>query len=421
MCEIYASDLMEHGGPDAQVLPIGGFSADRNITQPRKSNLADVRVEDGKLLYGFSSNEFTALLILGGFSPTKVSLEGSITGFLGRMHIMNHSPFTQIAVFDPHQSVLSMPVQRARYLHTIPVAQCLDLALGIIRTPQRGTRTAIIFPDIRGDEVWTVSIWNKPSSRKRLRIIGDTLQRMTGKSDLAIFTYQTRTNEDYEYVEAFKAGRPEGRLQVIPSFLGELVLHIAHAIDALQPWALLPVTQLAVQDAMTGVLRPFIVRGSDTVDFLRTKLAALQTPRLPSGWSNVNELIQSLDCVVNIPFVAFQGSAVWAANYYCAMDVVFEAENVAMAHVRRCPAADAASRAFSRALPTYWDLPQDLSIPPELFISQLCLHDEQEPVEVVCPAWALEIYATYLWAWFVDAQITSLDVEGEFQRRVFLG
>lgn len=235
MCEIHASDLLEHGGPDAWVMPIGGFRANRNITQPQKSNLADVRVEDGKLLYGFSSDEFAALLILGGFSPTKVSSKGSVTGFLGRMHIMNHSPFTQIAVFDPHQSVLSMPVQHARYLHTIPVAQCLDLALGIIRTPQRGTRTAIMFPNLIKHEVWKVLIWNNAPSSEPLRIIGDTLQRMTGKFDLAIFTYQTRTKEDHEYVKAFRAGLPEGCRQVIPSFLGELVLHIAHAIDALQP------------------------------------------------------------------------------------------------------------------------------------------------------------------------------------------
>ena len=29
MCGIDASDLTEYGGPDAQVMPIGGFRADR--------------------------------------------------------------------------------------------------------------------------------------------------------------------------------------------------------------------------------------------------------------------------------------------------------------------------------------------------------------------------------------------------------
>jgi len=89
--------------------PIGGFRADRNIFQPQKPNLADVRINDGKLLYGFSAEEFTALVILGGFSPAALFLpeKRSATSFLGRMHVMDHSPFTQVAVFDPHHGVSS--------------------------------------------------------------------------------------------------------------------------------------------------------------------------------------------------------------------------------------------------------------------------------------------------------------------------
>ena len=122
MCGINASGHRHYGGTDARIMPIGGFRANRNITQSRRPNVADVRIEDGKLYYGFSSEEFAALIILGGFFLTISASTGSEPGFLERIYVMQHSPFTQVAIFDPHQGILSMPVQHGRYRHTVPVA-----------------------------------------------------------------------------------------------------------------------------------------------------------------------------------------------------------------------------------------------------------------------------------------------------------
>lgn len=120
-------------------------------------------------------------------------------------------------------------------------------------------------------------------------------------------------------------------------------LLIARAIDALQPWPLLPVTRQCLRDAMMNILQPYIKPRPAFVEFLRTRLAGLRTAKLPSGWSSVQELIASLESMRDIQTVAFQGSAIWAANYYCAMTVVFEADNIELAHVRHCLAAEAAS------------------------------------------------------------------------------
>ncbi|KAI9877198.1 MAG: hypothetical protein M1830_004545 [Pleopsidium flavum] len=420
-CGIKALDLVAHGGPDARVLPIGGFRANRNIFQPQKPSLADVRVDDGKLLYGFSAEEFTALLILGGFSPAALSLPGrrSATSFLGCMHVMDHSPFTQVAVFDPHHGISPVAVEQERYLHTVPVAHCLELALGLIRTAPRGSRTAILLSNSAEPSQFfpppsALWIWQQDPDAEQLKATGDGLQKLTGVFDIATFAYLTIKKGDLEYESAF-VEKISGRYpKIVKRTVWRASLLIAHAIDALQPWPLLPVTQQCLRDAMVNILQPFIMPSTHPVEFLRTRLAGLRTAKLPSGWSSVEELIASLELIRDIRTVAFQGSAIWAANYYCAMKVVFEANKTELMHVRRCLAAEAASQALRAE---GWNVPS-LS---DVFISELCVHDGQLPSEVCCPEWALHIYATFLWAWFKDAIITDLVLADRFQRRIFLG
>ncbi len=415
-CGVQAKDLVKYGGPNAEVQPLGGFRANRIFTQPRKAILADVRIDDGKVLYGFSAEEFVAMLLLAGFSPTAFSPRGtrSVTGFLGRMHVMNLGPFTEVAVFDPHHGVSSMPPRKTQYLNTVPVTQCLDLALGIIRMPPSARLKVIIVGNRDDGGGGGRAIWERIPDTVQLQAIGDDLQKLVGLFDQAIFTYAAAQSKEYEYEEAFLEQIPASHRQSLDPSVTRTTLLIAHAIDALRPWSLLPVTQQCVSSAMVSVLSPFVTTTPNAIDILRTELSCVQNVQLPPGWKSFTELIESLACIEQIHIVAFQGSSIWAANYKCAMEVVFEADGIKLAHVRRCLAVEAAK-------PLSEWLPAKPSIPPELLLAELCRDDHQRPADVQCPEWALNVYATFLWAWFKDAIVTDLGLTDNFQRRIFLG
>lgn len=67
-----------------------------------RPGLTDILVDGANISYGLHGDEFAALLILSGFSPSefKGSETSSCTGHLGYMFLGPHSPFAQIAQLD---------------------------------------------------------------------------------------------------------------------------------------------------------------------------------------------------------------------------------------------------------------------------------------------------------------------------------
>ncbi|KAE9381790.1 hypothetical protein N431DRAFT_551821 [Stipitochalara longipes BDJ] len=147
----------------------------------------DLLVEGDKISYGLHGDEFAALLILGGFSPSDfhVSKTSSHTGHLGHMHLGPLGPFSQIAqldgswkrLFDLHPGLHEETL--GRYIHQVNVRCCIDLALGIFRFYCLGHHRAVVLP---ADELVPAAVneyFAKPSSR-RLLAVRRNLTHLTG-------------------------------------------------------------------------------------------------------------------------------------------------------------------------------------------------------------------------------------------------
>lgn len=97
----------------------------------------DLLVDRAKISYGMHGDEFAALLILAGFSPSEFhpSETSSATGPLGYMYLGSHGPFSQAAQLDGSSKALSglQPKTPGRYVHQVNVQRCIGLALGIFR------------------------------------------------------------------------------------------------------------------------------------------------------------------------------------------------------------------------------------------------------------------------------------------------
>ena len=158
-CHISPQELVRCGGLDAQVYPTSS-----KITRPPIQ--ADVRIEDGKLLYGLAPAEFAALLILSGFPPAELSSDNGATSvkILGTIRLARHGVFSQIAHFDPHSGVEVLRPGDERFVHCVPVQGAIHMALGILKlTPKQGSRQWIILPKhCSASEAWR----NQPSANQ---------------------------------------------------------------------------------------------------------------------------------------------------------------------------------------------------------------------------------------------------------------
>ena len=143
------------------------------IVRALRPGLANALVENRSISYGFSAVEFAALMILYGFRPEDFApgnAQPSISYF-GQMLVADHGQFSQIARFDPHHGFCDQIEGFGTDMHTMLVAQALNLALGMIHIERRYARKWIIVPECPNAESTTTEMWSGYLSRQQLKRI----------------------------------------------------------------------------------------------------------------------------------------------------------------------------------------------------------------------------------------------------------
>ncbi len=405
-CGIQATDLMEFGGLDARVFP--AVTGDLGEGAPR---LADLVFDNGRILYGFSETEFTALLIICGFPPSDLSISGwsSSTGFLGSMQLADNEPFSQVARFDAHTGCRDIKEDKERYINNVPVQTCIDYAIGVLRTPNRGDHSIIIPAEVSSTaaEISELTAWTVKPRTTQLNGIRYALEQLISVSNADVLKYSMESSKDQEYESSAintifpgsDTGQDQDRTRV--------VLLIAHALAALQPWGLLPILPSHFVQAFKPLIVPFVGPNSDTVNVLQEHMRTHKLAPL-DGWDSIEQQAMGLGQIGDIKIEFFSGSSNPCRNYYKAMEMVFNAHRIRIADVRTNLAAHAACRYLDGIDGTPGPVPK------------LITHLSQGQDSGGVPPWAITVYATYLWGWLNDSMEMKMNIRGNFKRRVFL-
>lgn len=265
-CNILPHDLIAFGGREARVLP-----AVTGVAEPRAPDLADVVMDQGRILYGFSAAEFTALLVICGFSPTAFSLLGTSysIGFLGTIRLAEHEPFSQIARFDGHSGCRKISEDLERYINLLPVGNCIDYALGIIRANMCSCHTWIIPPQVdlsNHPKLPESMLWTARPGKIQLNSIRFNLERLVTVPGADVLKYSVEMAER----EVFNISLMKQIVSIVDaeSQESQVALLAAHALAALEPWGLLPVLQPHFVNAFRPVLLPFVGSRAQTTERL---------------------------------------------------------------------------------------------------------------------------------------------------------
>ena len=449
-CSITPSQLVKYGGNNALIFPVGS-------TSQRTPTQADLRIENGKLEYGFSATEFAALLIVAGLSSDAFTAKGtsSSVGYLGTMYLANHGPFSQIAHFDPHAGTKIMEVELTRLVHDVPIQAAIHVALGTLRlAPKKGKRQWIVLPShieqsdgVMDHESRQFPNWTElPRASQLLKVRYNVEQlALVSGGDLITYSSGSMTHVEQEKQTMNTIQQSSGFSVSSEQCQGAAMLS-AYAIDALRPWALLPIAPQHLLEGFADIIAPFVASREETLGELSTRLrispAESAFARPKSGWKDAQENIDSLNRIGDIKTEFFCRSSNYCAYYYEAMATVFRDAGLPFQTVRRRLAAEVAFQMLTSAVA--YPAPDDSTDekgPRLIFISAMLDHlgedsppqnaearkpYEQNPFEASEMdygdiTWAVKIYATYLWGWLHDRQETDGDFMGKFRRRIFLG
>ena len=407
---IEAVDLNNYGGVARRPRPtqIHGKGYLRSLVRPLRPGLADTLVENRSVSYGFSAAEFAALIILGGFHPKDFVLGKtcSSTSWFGKMLVAEFGQFSQVARFDPHHGFRDQIQTFRTDMHTFSVAQCMNLALGIIHIRGRYGREWIILPELP-DHERTRDIWNKYPQSHQLRKIKYSFNRFVGVTNdfNSDYSHRIETNiaKDAEVLydilnTAEKPFVPQER----PTFAvkARMTLDVAHAIAAIVPWGVHPIIPPHLASALSMVLEPFYRAREKTIQVLQHRLKEIPNEvARPGGWNGTN-LIAFLDNVAGDKdrfFIDSGGS--YAFIYYEGMSLVFQHNGIRMEVVRLTLAA-----AVAVNLPELKEVlrTQEKSVESECLRHRMTRYLEScylDPVPASTlssvPDWALDVYGTY--------------------------
>ncbi|WEW60511.1 hypothetical protein PRK78_005998 [Emydomyces testavorans] len=427
---ITPAELNGYGGPNAQILPVGS-------KVKRSPPQSDILVSQGKFYYGFTCREFAALMIISGFPPTDFGDRGNFSSpkFLGVLHVADQGAFSQQALFDPHGGTKIMEVEKERLIHRVPVRGCIHVALGVLET-RRGSanRKWIVLPDhihstndsSASHEKEPFKPWRTYPRATQLNSIRYNIEQLASVSggDFITYTAESMASEPSEKV-------------LMQSFLGShypchslnwrAALLSAYAIDALEPWALLPVAPRHFVSAFTEILEPFVGSRDETIGYLCERLVSSRT-KAPSGWEDFNEQATAVSKIGDVKTEFFCGSANYCAYYYDAMVVIFNDSRIPMSDVRKYLAAVVSWYVLfpDEKLLRYEEKEDELKIKfKEGYLSAMLGHLHGDVIAPSPPRslpgeWAIKLYATYLWGWLHERCLAD-DLFLRFQRRVFLG
>lgn len=404
-CGIKPADQVKYGGPDSRIYP----AVTGDLGPGAAPRLADLVFQEGRVAYGFSQNEFAALLIICGFRISDFSISGCSTavGFLGSMTVADEGPFSQVARFDPHDGCRSITEDLERYVNILPVQTCVEYALGLLRTPGRGVHRVIIPAAMpAGDDASSpLSSWTTKPRAAQLEQIKYSLEQLASVSGADVLNYSTETAADIEYKRATMRGiSPNVSLS---DEKNHQALLIAHALAALQPWGLLPVLPSHFVQAFKPLIAPFVGSHSETVAVLQERMCMAKLRPL-EGWDSIEQQAAALSQVGDIRTHFFSCSNSPCRQYFKAMNMVFGSCAIDIADVRSALAARAVAELLDGD-----GLADD-------FVGNLESHLGQGRRPEDVPAWAVSVYATYLWGWLSDSVEMDFNFRGRFKRRVFL-
>ncbi|KAM0794350.1 hypothetical protein BDR22DRAFT_876198 [Usnea florida] len=288
-------------------------------------------------MYGMSSAEFAAMMVLNGFSTMDFSdtTISSPIKYLGTMHLASHGVLSQIAHFDPHGNPKVMKVESPRLVHKVPVQGAIHFALGILKlTRKRHRREWIITPQqCPASEAWTTL-----PNAAQLRSARYNLEALVMVSGGSVIPYSSLAVEDHETEKDLM-------MQLVgqsgPSRFHE-ALTAAYAVDAPVPWGLLPVAPKSFSNAFEQLLRPCIAPRGETIGTLIQTTRNMWSANLRArheGWQDVNEQTSSLDRIGDLRTEYFSGSSNYCAYYYGAMLMAFDTVHLSVEEVRQTLAA----------------------------------------------------------------------------------
>ncbi|MCJ1376244.1 hypothetical protein MMC20_007486 [Loxospora ochrophaea] len=416
-CHILPQQLLDDGGPAALVYPTGsGFT--RSPTQ------SDIRIQGGKILYGMSSAEFAAILVLSGFPVADLSHNGASVSakYLGRMHLASNGVFSQIAHFDAYAGVKVMDVEYENLVHSIPVQGAIHVALGILKLASKyHGRQWIVIPQ----HCPSSDAWKTLPLASQLGTIRFNLEQLVMISGGDMITYSSQCAN---HLETEKDVMTHIVGQAGPLRLHEALI-AAYAIDALIPWGLLPVAPAHFAHAFVPILQPCIALRRETVGVLVQRLQQMSSAdsrAREKGWRDVCEQVERLDRIGDITTEYFCSSSNYCAFYYDAMVAVFKAAAIPEESIRQTLAATVAWQMLHPNAQPYAKTNEDGSDDGrERFFGSMSSHlnHGRHPPALKVQGditWAVKIYATYMWAWLHDHEETDSDLVGRFERRVFL-
>jgi hypothetical protein len=406
-CQITAEDLVTFGGPTAGLYP-----ATMGKVERRPVPQADLIVEDSRVLYGLSGDEFTTLLIYCGFSVSWLSNSRVSNAFLGNFEICDYGAFSQQARFDPHLGSRYVQenesLERSRFL--VPVKRCIDYAFGILRSPLRGKNEVIIISQKgNADTDW----WRTPITMKQLHAIRYNLEHLVSISGADMLRYNLDMEEALpndmttinKIMLSTKQAEPACRS----------VLLAAQALTTLEPWSVLPVLQKHFVEALKPLIRPFVGSRRNTISLMEKKLLADPELKALPSWQSMGEQAKSLGRTGDIKVDFFSGTSSTCKTYYESMIFLFNHEQINPTLVRFTLAAKAAWETYDNI--SFRSSPKS---PKESFIKEMMSYLNDGNALTPAPGWAVKVYATYLWGWLNDYIEIDDDLKNKFSRRVFL-
>lgn len=421
--DIKACDLVSFGGIRPETYP--ALYRDKALSarvRPLRPGLADILVENESISYGFSAAEFAALLIIGGFHPSDFAatpgLFTSSTSYYGRMLLDKHGPFSQVAQFDAHHGFREQRIGCKPELCEIPVACCLRLAFGMIRTESRCGREYIVLSD--SEPASGHGYWNSYPRPQQIKTIQYSFERFVGVGEISFADYGTQRDDydqwDVALLKKMVGGRTPhlqvfeyGNTEVKYAMLAREVLAAAFAISSLQPWALLPVLPKHMVLAFQQVLRPFYKTREHTVDVLQHNLKKIYVTTENAKNRSCDELKETLGNTIGERNRFFRGTSSCSA-YHEAMCLVFRHHQISLVDVRSTLAAAVASKLL-------W--PNGPDERSALFEANMRMRLGAYSPSII-PTWAVDVYANFLWGWLTDSIPADPDIISCFRRRVFL-
>ncbi|KAL8846307.1 MAG: hypothetical protein Q9221_008590 [Calogaya cf. arnoldii] len=343
---------MEYGGPDA-------------LTR-RTPLQADVRIEDGKVEYGFSATDFASLLIVAGISSDAFADKGtsSSVGHVGTMHLADLGPFSQIAHIDPHAGTRIVGEELTRLVHEVPVRAAIHLALGILElSPNRGERRWIVLPNhlersnSNSDfSALEFQMWKGLPRSTQLHEVRYNIEQLAVVPGGDLIAYSSQSTALMELEEQVMGAMLQTSGITTASGRDQEAMLSAYAIDALQPWGLLAVAPQHFVDGFADLLSSSVVTRKESLGELSIRLGE-SPPDGPfdfpkSGWKNVQEQIDALNYIGDIRTEYLCRSSNFCACYFKAMTKVFHHARLPLQAVKRRLAAEVAYHILTSA-PAY--------------------------------------------------------------------